>query len=85
LQQLGKKDYAFLLSPDAERIHNIKFDVDDLKITSAKTWFLGFVFYYSYAHNLEGKYGIILKWQNDRQVPEVINEFVDGMEESDHN
>jgi hypothetical protein len=79
LQQLGKGkvDYTFLMTPDDERRHDIRFDEEDKKITSGDTWFLGFVFYYSYANNLEGKYGAIVKWHNDTEEFGIVNEFVD--------
>jgi hypothetical protein len=78
LQHQGKGDTVFLLSPDAERKHIINFVGDNSKITSGKTWFLGFVFYYSYANDLEGKYGIILRWRHDRErALDVIDEFAE--------
>ena len=69
LQDQGKEIIdSFFIAPDADTLFSIELDENDLtKISDKdKTWFLGYMFDYSYANNLKGKYGIITKFQPGR-------------------
>jgi hypothetical protein len=78
LQDKGKEIIdSFSIAPDGERIHIIRLDENDLTKISGKTWFLGFLFDYSYANNLRGKYGVIARTRPGETPFEIMDELME--------
>jgi hypothetical protein len=78
LQDKGKEIIdSYPIPPDGDRTHIIKLDENDLTKISGQTWFLGYLFDYSYANNLKGKYGVIVAFRPGEPPFGIMNELME--------
>ena len=79
LQDKGREIIdKFSIAPGGERTNIIELDENDLtKISSGKTWFLGYLFDYSYANNLKGKYGVIVRIRPGDSSFQIMDELME--------
>lgn len=75
LQDQGKEHFeTVVIFPDDIKGIAIEIEKDYLKMISAGTWFLGLLVRFSYANNLKGNYGIVIKYRSDTGGFEVTDE-----------